>query len=427
MSVLQLESGFTFAGWLEKLFDNNDQKVAFSDSMDTYFMFQALLASMENGFISSPNPSVGCVVVKDNKIISRGCTEAWGQRHAEQVAFSKLNAEELNGSSIYVTLEPCTHYGKQPPCIDLFKNKGIEKVFIARKDVNPIVSGKGIQILKNFGIEVNVGLFSNEVTAINYPFFIEKKYNRPMISLKWAQSLDGCLADDFQNSKWISSNKSRIYTHWLRQKYDSILVGARTFLADFPSLDVRDISYKNKKNPVKIIFDPSAKTILCSNDVGKKLKEKMSQKKTKTLFLVDESMIKVILNDSSDWCVELRNSNEVKILSLAKQGEHYSASDILHCLVQKEVTDFLQKPLQSILIEGGSYLLNLFAKEDFFDVAHVFVSPFLIGSKKHRILANESNRVLSSIQRWKLISNARIGDDILMEMIPSITQEECVF
>lgn len=433
MSSIRLSKGFTFGGWLPEILSqtesddlNQISSVGIEDH-DRKFMFQAFLAGMKNAAISSPNPSVGCVIVKNNKILATGCTDKWKGIHAERDAFSKVTDTDLIDATVYVTLEPCAHYGMQPPCIDLFKDKKIKKVVIARNDINSLVENKGINALKEIGIEVCVGLLSNEVTAWNYPFFIEKKFNRPMIALKWAQSLDGCLADDFDESKWISGPIARKYTHWLRQKYDAIMVGARTVLSDIPSLDVRHIQHKNKKNPFKIIFDPNCSIFFCEIKKQEMLREKTFQKNTRTLFLVDESMIKVILNDSSDWCVELRNSNEVKILSIAKQGEFYSAAEILHCLMQQEVNKFLQKPLQSILIEGGSYLLTLFAKEDFFDVAHTFISPFIIGGTKHKLFEKSQNRILSEIHRWQLIANECLDDDILMEMIPFKRQGEAIF
>lgn len=432
MSQARLNQGFGFGGWLplavsDPQFQRQNPGFDFEHEKDNHFMFQAFLAGMSKAGISSPNPSVGCVIVKNNVILASGCTDRCGGIHAEREAFLKVTEEDLFGSTVYVTLEPCVHHGNQPPCVDLFRDKKIKRVVIARKDLNPIVHEKGIHALKEMGIEVSVGCFSNEVTAWNYPFFIQKKFSRPMIALKWAQSLDGCLADDFNQSQWISGEYSRQYTHWLRQKYDAIMVGARTILSDFPSLDVRHVFHENKRNPVKIIFDPNASVFLYKGNAHEMLRKKTFQKNTHTLFLVDENMIKVILNDSSDWCVELRSSNEVKILLLSKQGEFYSSEDILRCLMQQEVNEFLQKPLQSILIEGGSYLLSLFAKEDFFDVAHVFVSPFMMGGEKHKVFKKHQSRVLHSIHRWQLIAQERLGDDILMEMIPYQMQGEGVF
>lgn len=432
MSQVRLNPGFGFGGWIPSMVSDSKFSSASllsgsEQEKDSYFMFQAFLAGMSKGGASSPNPSVGCVIVKDHVILASGCTDLFGGVHAEKEAFSKVTDSDLNEATVYVTLEPCVHHGNQPPCIDLFKDKKIKRVVIARKDLNPIVSGKGIHALKKMGIEVSVGLFSNEVTAWNYPFFIQKKFNRPMIALKWAQSLDGCLADDFNQSQWISGEYSRQYTHWLRQRYDAIMVGARTVLSDFPSLDVRHITHEKKRNPVKIIFDPNASIFFCKGNEQELLRKKTFQKNTRTLFLVDENMIKVILNDSSDWCVELRSSNEVKILLLSKQGEFYSSEDILRCLMLQEVNEFLQKPLQSILVEGGSYLLSLFAREDFFDVAHVFISSFMMGGERHRIFNESQSRMLHSIYRWQLIAQERLGDDVLMEMIPDQMQGEGVF
>lgn len=433
MSSLRLDKGFTFGGWLPSILSAPHPEIATAaqlgqyDEHDQKFMFQAFLAGMKNASIANPNPSVGCVIVKDNKILAEGCTDVWGGKHAERNAFLKVTDNDLIGCSVYVTLEPCTHYGRQPDCISMFKNKGIKKVVVSRRDINPIVNNFGINELKRMGIEVQVGCLSNEVTAWNYPFFVQQKLDRPMIALKWAQSLDGCFADDFSNSKWISGESSRIYTHWLRQKYDAIMVGARTVLTDHPSLDVRNIEHDFKRNPLKIIFDPTASVFFSSEDTQNVLRQKTFQKNTRTLFLVDENVIKSIFANSSNWCVELRNSCEIKIVPLCKQGEFYSAQEILSCLKQPEVNEFLGRPLQSILLEGGPRLLTLFAREDFFDVAHTFVAPFVIGGARHRLFAKTQNRILSSIHRWKLLVNEQLGDDILMEMIPARRLEEDIF
>ena len=268
-----LQAGFSFGGWLPQILPELRSRypapsLGLLNTRQTheYFQFQAFLAGMRNGSIANPNPSVGCVIVKGLDVLASGCTHVWKGLHAEAEAFAQIQGQNLEGAHVYLTLEPCTHFGNQPPCVEFFREKGIKKVFISRADSNPLVKGKGIGMLKEFGINVEIGMLDREVTAWNYPFFVQQKFSRPMIALKWAQSLDGCLADDNNGSKWISGPISRKYTHWLRQKYDAILIGASTFLQDTPSLDVRDIELFSKRDPIRIIFDPKAKIFFCSKD-----------------------------------------------------------------------------------------------------------------------------------------------------------------
>lgn len=428
-SNYNLQRGFTFGGWLPKIIPElkSQFKPPSEDNpySDEFFQFQAFLAGMENASIANPNPSVGCVIVKNKQIIARGCTQAWKGYHAEQEAFQKLNKENIEGADVYLTLEPCTHFGNQPPCVDLFKNRGIRKIIISRPDLNPAVKNNGIGILKKQGIDVKIGLFEKEVTAWNYPFFIQQKTQRPMIALKWAQSLDGCLADDDYGSKWITGPISRKYTHWLRQKYDAILVGGNTFLTDTPSLDVREINHVYHRDPLRIVFDPKATIFFCSKDKQLLLKKNSFTKNVKTLFLIDQNMIREVLSSSSEWCLELKASAHVKILPIKSEFNFYSAKDVLESVKHPEFTEFFERPLQSIFVEGGPRLLTLFIQDELFDVAHVFTAPFVLGGTRNKLFSQTDkvfkkhpSHKIATVKRWQLISQERLGNDTLMEMTP---------
>ena len=427
-----LQQGFSFGGWLPKIipelqanfkppYEDNSN----SPQSDEFFQFQAFLAGMENASIANPNPSVGCIIVKNNRIIASGCTQAWKGVHAEQEAFNKLQGQSLEGAHVYLTLEPCTHFGNQPPCIDLFRNKGISKIVIARPDLNPEVNNKGIGTLIEMGIDVRIGLLAKEVTAWNYPFFIQQKNNRPLIALKWAQSLDGCLADDSNGSQWISGPLSRKYAHWLRQKYDAVLVGGATFLTDAPSLDVRDIEHFPKRNPLRMVFDPKARIFFCTKDEQIILKKKSFTKNIKTLFLIDQNMIREVLSSSSEWCRELRASANIKILPIKSELGFYSAKDVLESVKHPEFIEFFERPLQSIFVEGGPCLLSMFIQDELFDVAHVFTAPFVLGGVRNKLFAQSNEvfkkshpREILTVKRWQLIAQERLGNDTLMEMVP---------
>ena len=428
---LNLQPGFTFGGWLPHIISGEEPSFSLEDNSQLskfkeFFQIKAFLAAMKYASLANPNPSVGCVIVKNNQIISSGCTQIWKGLHAEKEAFDQVKGVDLKGADVYLTLEPCTHFGNQPPCIDLFRNRGINKVYISRADSNPIVKNNGIKILKEIGIDVEIGFFSKEVTAWNFPFFVQQKFQRPMIALKWAQSLDGCLADDLSCSKWISGEESRRYTHWLRQKYDSILVGARTFLTDLPSLDVRHIDTPYKRNPLRIVFDPKGSVLFCTKNEQNLVRENLFRKNSKTLFLIDKNMIREALSSSSEWSIELHASEMVKILPIINNElGNYRAQDVVESMSHPEIVEFFGRPLQSIFIEGGARLLTLFIQDELFDLAHVFLAPFILGGTQHKLFSQEKEvfkrsllREIATVPRFQLIANERLGSDTLLEMTP---------
>lgn len=424
---LHLTHGFACGGWLPHIVPQwaQQQQQSFGFLSPTvpphstpqdHFALQAFVAGMRYGGTASPNPSVGCVVVKDGQILASGCTRPWKDWHAEREAFATLDHQDLRGADVYVTLEPCTHTGYQPPCVELFKDRGIRRVYVSRTDPNPAVCGQGIRALESFGIDVHIGFLHKEVTAWNLPFFVQSQYKRPMIALKWAQSLDGCLADDASGSQWISTPVSRQYTHWLRRKYDAVMVGCHTFLTDTPQLDARLVESQTTRDPLRIIVDPKAQIALCSKDKQNMLKKKSFTKNLKTLFLIDENMIRDVLSSLSDWCAELRNSPHIMMLPIKKVHAAPPAGCLVESLQTEPVAAFLGRPLQSILVEGGGRTLGPFLQEKLFDMAHVFVAPLLVGGEKHRIAYPST--VLPRALRMHTLVQERFDQDVLMELVP---------
>ncbi|WP_186647424.1 bifunctional diaminohydroxyphosphoribosylaminopyrimidine deaminase/5-amino-6-(5-phosphoribosylamino)uracil reductase RibD [Fluviispira vulneris] len=423
---LSLKPGFSFGGVLQKLYpeENLTRQEIILENSDEYWMAQALSKSMENGCAANPNPSVGCVVVLNNKIISSGCTERWGGKHAERVAFESLKVGDLEGTTVYVTLEPCTHVGKQPPCVELFRNRGISKVVIGSEDPNPIVSGNGIQQLKEMGIECKVGVLKTEVQAWLSPFFIQQRNHRPLIALKWAQSLDGCFADDHDGWQWISGIHSRKYTHWLRQKYDAILIGVGTLLNDFPSLDVREIQNQYKRDPLKIIYDPFGKIFQCTEQEQAILTEKTFKLGTKQIILIGTQVLLDEKEKNNKWFQFLKNNENFILQKINDNSENKMTNIIVESLKCKEIDEFLGRPLQSILIEGGPRLLSLFLQEKNYDVLHVFIAPFFLGGEKNKLFSKKQRalipyifRDVSKVERMKIVVQERLGNDILLEMV----------
>jgi len=208
--------------------------------LDKKFMAYALNLAQKNLGKTAPNPVVGCVIVFDGKIISSGVTQFGGRPHAEKIAIDKISDKKILAESvIYVTLEPCSHFGQTAPCVDeIIKNK-FKKVVIAAQDPDLRVNGNGIKKLREAGIDVVCGVLEKEAREINRGFFTAKKLGRPFVTLKLATSLDGKIATKNFDSKWITGEKARNFAHLLRAKNDAILVGNNTFKKDNPRLDCR--------------------------------------------------------------------------------------------------------------------------------------------------------------------------------------------
>jgi len=218
----------------------------------------------------SPNPLVGAVITKNNEIIAEGFHREFGDVHAEVAALDSAR-QDVNGGTLYVNLEPCSHTGKQPPCVERIKSSGIKRVVIGTPDPNPLVNGKGIALLRKQGLEVKVGILEEACRNFNEAFFKHIKTNTPLITLKIAQTLDGKIATADGSSKWITSEKSRRLVHKMRSQNDVVLVGIGTVLKDSPRLNVRLV---RGQDPKRIVLDSTLKIPLNSNFLTKPLVEK---------------------------------------------------------------------------------------------------------------------------------------------------------
>jgi diaminohydroxyphosphoribosylaminopyrimidine deaminase / 5-amino-6-(5-phosphoribosylamino)uracil reductase len=339
-------------------------------SLDEMYMRRVFqLANQAKGH-ASPNPLVGCVIVHGGRIIGEGWHRHYGGPHAEVNALSSVeNKEVLHESTAYVNLEPCSHFGKTPPCADLLINEGIRKVVISNLDTNPLVGGNGIRKLREAGVEVVTGILADSGRELNRRFFtfIEKK--RPYIILKWAQTSDGFIARENYESKWISNEFSRQLVHKWRSEEDSVLVGSRTAAHDNPSLNVRDWT---GRDPVRIVFDR---------------------------FLKLDRKLKLFDGSQKTICVNVLKHEEHKNLSMMRVNE----MDFL-----KEVMNHLhQANIQSLIVEGGATTLNLFIEIGLWDEARVFKSP-----------RNFARGIPAPLIRGKVIHRENIGDDLLEFFVP---------
>jgi len=291
----------------------------------------------------SPNPMVGCVIVHNDKIIGEGFHRKYGDHHAEVNAINAVkDVKLLPESTAFVTLEPCAHYGNTPPCASLLVKHQINKVVISTIDPNPLVSGKGIEILKQGGIEIEQGVLESDGLALNKRFFTFYAKKRPYIILKWAETSDGFIAKENYDSKWISNEFSRKLVHKWRSEEDAILVGKNTAQYDNPRLNVRDWE---GNDPLRIVLDHQLKL-----DQGLNL----FNEKTPTI------------------CYNLKQEKEVGNLSFVKLTEQDFLKHMLH--------DLKTKKIQSIIVEGGAATIMDFVKAGLWDEARIFRSTNSFGT-----------------------------------------------
>jgi len=339
---------------------------------DAIFMHRALqLAALGLGNVS-PNPMVGCVIVHENKIIGEGYHQIYGQSHAEVNAIQSVeNQKILPSATLYVNLEPCSHWGKTPPCADLIIEKKIKKVVVSNLDPNPKVAGKGIEKLRIAGIEVELGLLENEGNRLNRRFFTFQTKQRPYIILKWAETADGFIAKENFDSKWISNQYSRLLVHKWRSEEDAVLVGFNTAWHDNPQLNVRDVA---GRNPVRIVIDA---------ELGLPV----------THHLFDYSQNTIIINRHKSSEGNLTN---------------YMKSDLK--TLNGGLNSLYESGIQSVIVEGGSKTLQRFIDENLWDETRIFTSPISFESgikapqKRGKLLKSEEiigNILETYTNTWK--------------------------
>lgn len=296
---------------------------------------------------TNPNPLVGAVIVKDGVIVGTGMHRKAGEPHAEVHAFN-MAGEQAKGATLYVTLEPCSHYGKTPPCALRVKESGVSRVFVAMEDPNPSVAGRGIQLLRDAGIDVEVGLLEEEARRLNERFIHNMLTSTPFIRTKYAMTLDGRIATHTGDSKWITAEAAREDVHRVRHEVDGILVGIQTVLADNPSLTTR-LPESYGKNPTRIIFDTALRTPLhahvCNNEA-------------KTIFVVGEGVTDI-----------QKAPYEALGHTVLQKGE--TLQETLQLLYKEGITD--------ILVEGGGSIHSSFIRANVVNQYMIYIAPKIIG------------------------------------------------
>ncbi|WP_422388919.1 bifunctional diaminohydroxyphosphoribosylaminopyrimidine deaminase/5-amino-6-(5-phosphoribosylamino)uracil reductase RibD [Helicovermis profundi] len=353
-------------------------------------MKQALELSKKGYGRVNPNPLVGAVIVKDDRIIGSGYHMYFGGNHAEINAINNAS-ESVEGATMYVSLEPCSHFGKTPPCANQIISKKIKKVVIAMLDPNPLVAGNGVKILEENGIDVEIGMLEDEAKKINEVFvkYISRKL--PFVLMKTAMTLDGKIATYTGDSKWISSDLSREFVHEIRHRYTSVMVGIGTVISDNPSLSARR-SNNESIQPIRIIVDSHGKLPLDS-------KIALTAKKNKTI-LVTTSML----------LIEKENKIKEKGIEILKVSTENNRVNL------KEMIKILgEKGIDSILLEGGSTLNFSFLEEGIVDKVMTFIAPKIVGGASGKTpVGGRGIPLIKNAIDVKNISAKVYGKDILL-------------
>lgn len=346
-----------------------------------------------------PNPMVGAVIVKNDKIIGSGYHEMYGENHAEknavEDAYTKGNGKLIEGSTMYVTLEPCNHYGKTPPCVDLIIKEKIAELHISLLDVNPLMQGKSVEILERSGIRVSVGYMADYGRELNSKFISQFKRDYPYITLKTATTLDGKIASKDYDSKWITSEESRKRVHEIRANNDAILTTYKTANIDNARLNIRHI--KACKNPVPIIIDADLKT-------DRELK----------LFDLHKNVLIITSKANKDNKAKIKFANsmgkaEVNYIYV-NYKKNLKSLDLLEAFRQLK-----KQNICSILVEAGGKLNWELVEEKLIDEYYAFIAPKLLGGINSILpVSGQGFDKISDCLKLDFKSVEMIGDDILI-------------
>ena len=337
---------------------------------------------------TSPNPLVGAVIVKDNRVVGCGWHRKAGTPHAEVHALNQAG-ELAQGADVYVTLEPCAHYGKTPPCAKALVEAKVKNVYGGLLDVNPKVAGKGFKILEDAGIHVEYGFLQDELRKQNEVFFKWIGHKKPFVVLKAAMTLDGKIATATGQSKWITNETSRAYGYKLRDIYDGIMVGINTVIEDNPMLTAR---VDGGKNPIRIVVDSSLKIDINANVV--------QDKSAKTIIATTDKADK-------DKILKLQ-AQDVDVIVVDKdKNDKVDIEKLLDILGQQNIC--------SILVEGGATLSGSFVAKKLVDKVYFFIAPKIVGGKEAKTpVAGTGILNLQEALALKDIQVEKLDEDILI-------------
>ena len=368
------------------------------ENINEKYMRMAIELAKKGAGAVNPNPMVGAVVVKNGEVIGRGYHKFFGGPHAEVYALEEAG-KEAEGATIYVTLEPCSHYGKTPPCAKKIIDMGIKKCFIGSSDPNPKVAGKGVAMLKEAGIEVVENVLKEECDEVNQVFFKYIKTKIPYLFVKCGITLDGKIALSNGISKWITNSIAREKVQYYRNKFMGIMVGINTVLTDNPSLTAR---IENGVNPFRIIVDPNLQIdenckVVKNNEDGKT----MIITSQKNLFTEDAENTEIQIKQK-----RLAEENKVKFIFI--DGEKFS--------FRKMLEEIGKAGIDSVLLEGGETLISLAFEENVIDGGEIFIANKILGdsSAKPFISGFVREKMEEAVQLTNVRNNI-YGENVGME------------
>lgn len=352
------------------------------------------IAERGAGYVS-PNPMVGCVIVSaDGKKIGQGYHERYGQAHAEKNAVDSVsNTDLLKGATVYVTLEPCAHHGNTPPCCELLGDLPISRVVVAMEDPTPKVAGKGIQYLRDHDIAVDVGVMEEEAKQLNEFFLHYQTYNRPFVTLKIAQTIDGYIAAPDGDSEWITGPKSRAFVHKWRSQYDAVMVGRNTALLDNPRLTVRHVE---GRQPKRIVVDGPL-------ELPRDLNLFTDQYEEKTIVLTYN---KEKFDNEADPMLSMLKSDYFRgqTLLVGEKDDHTDLNEAMR--------ELAHLPITSILVEAGQNLASALLRQRLVDKVECFIAPKLLGGGTKSVIGVGINR-MSEIMEFRDVQWRQVGKDLL--------------
>lgn len=349
------------------------------------YMLRALDLARQALGKTSPNPAVGAVIVKEGQVVGEGSTQPPGSWHAEVMAL-KQAGEKARGATMYVSLEPCCHFGRTPPCTEAIIEAGIGEVHIATLDPNPVVSGKGKAELEAAGIRVRLGKHEGEARELNEAYFKFIATGLPFVTAKFAMSLDGKIATRGGESKWITGEEARRYAHGLREMVDAIVVGVNTVLADDPQLT----SPSGERQPLRVVVDSGART-----------------PPTAKLLQMPGSTLVVTTGAAEAGKIERLKEAGAEVVALPGLDGLVDLRELLRLLGQRDVT--------SVVVEGGGTLLGSFFDLRLVDKVVAFVAPVIIGGEgaKPAVGGRGAERLAQAL-RLSQVRVERLGEDVLI-------------
>lgn len=353
------------------------------------YMKKAIDLAEKGRGTTSPNPMVGALIIKDDEIIAEGYHEKAGEPHAEINAINNAT-EDVSGATMVVTLEPCNHFGRTPPCTEAIINAGIKKVIVGMIDPNPKCAGGGVKRLKDAGIQVGYGLLAEQIAKQNEVFIKYITTGRPFVTVKAAISLDGKISEAPGMATLITGEEARVSVHELRNENDAIMVGVGTVLADDPMLTTR-LGREGTRNPIRIIVDSQARLPL-----GSKVVETARDVRT----------IIAVTVDAPDKNLKDLEAKGVEVIKTSSWDGSVDIEVLLEELGAKEIS--------SLIVEGGSRLLASFVKAGLVDKYLIFVAPKFIGGQGVSLIGGK----LNSIKELRVRYVGKVGDDIFIQAYP---------